>query len=355
MSNVMYFPVLKWKTGEQDALKELTPDSTKMIPVLELACDDDDDIPTPEVFFSTVAECYDGPFYFDTIQCDDDQRELLKSYIKYASDSNISAWPMLYLEDLSETLSKTQNKITRFALDIPVPEDFEAGSTQKVLTHLKDLTSSIKIDLFFDANLVLENSDARIILFAYKQLLLENNELLSNFNKVVICLSSFPKDLKGQPGETTRYIRYDILTFDYLLRHCPPEMKEILAYADYGVSKFTDTQLEPYMFPRILPKIKYTTYKDYIVYKGAKDRITRETTYSHIDMAKVLVQTPDYQQFGKDFCFGDSKIYEKAYVADIGPGNNRQWVTYCVNHHITVLLEQLSNPDDVLKQNGQNH
>ncbi len=356
MSNVVYFPILKWKAGERDALKELNSNPTKMIPVIELACDDDDDIPNPKDFFSSVAKCYNGPFYFDTIQCDDSQRELLKSYVKYAANIKTAAWPMLYSQDITTTLPLIQDKIARFALDVSVPEGFEAGSTTNSLTHIKGLTQKIKIDLFFDANLVLENSQARIVLFAYRQLLLENVDLLSEFNKLIICLSSFPKDLlKGQPGETVHYTRYDILTFEYLYKHCPQKLKSLLSYADYGVSKFTDTQLEPYMFPRILPKIKYTTYKDYVVYKGVKDRVTKETTYSHIDMAKVLIKTPEYQQFGKDFSFGDLKIFEKASISNIGPGNNRQWVTYCVNHHIAVLLEQLSNPDDVLMQNAQNH
>ena len=130
--------------------------------------------------------------------------------------------------------------------------------------------------------------------------------------------------------------------YRYLLRHFKGHsVYHKLSYADYGVTKFTDHELDfSKMKNGILPKIKYTTFDSYIVLKGKK------SVRTYTDMSKEIIESDYY--LGKDFSFGDLDIYKRG-TKQSGPGNNTQWVTINANHHISVVLEQLSNLDAFLR------
>lgn len=338
MQAYTYYPILKWKTGERKALKGIPTPDKRFIPVFQFV---DDEIPMPGDFFTAVKEHYIGPFYFDTWQSDNDERELLLQYTEYASAHSIEAWPLLYPDDLETVLESVSKYTSRFGVNIPVPED--AYSTEQLLKTLQP-KSRKSIDLFLDAGVVSTRQLANVIYFAYKNLLTMHEKELSEFNKIIVCLSSFPEVLDCESGGIATYNRYDIKIFSKLLKQFE-KASIAFSYSDYGVTKFTETNLDPRLLSRVLPKVKYTTIDSYVVYKGKKDWYTKQMIRSYIDIAKDLIKSSYY--FGKDFSAGDAAIYQKATQANAGPGNAVNWVEFNANHHIVVLIEQLSNLSDV--------
>lgn len=337
MRNISYFPILKWKKGEQCALKELSIGGSVIFPVIELV----DDI-APTFFFSTLKECFNGSVYIDTIRCDEN-RSLLYSLIDYATDNGIDARPVLYLDDVYEYYDELAIKSSNIAIKIPIPEDFDGESFDDIMEYINEHTYNCRVDLLLDAGEVISGKDASISFASYKTQLDKIDPNMNRIDKIVICLTSFPENLDVEAGGTVSFKRYDIRIFKKL-NDLYPEYN--LDYSDYGVTKFTESELD---FSRmkygILPKIKYTTSDQYIILKGEKDRVRGITVRSNIDMAKEIVGSSYYS--GKDFSYGDAAIYEKATVKNAKPGGSTQWVTYTANHHLSFVMKQLSSLGDI--------
>ncbi len=328
---VTYFPILKWKTGEQRALKELHV-KCPFIPVIQIT-----DAQEPSDFFSGLHTVYEGPIYFDTVLCGDDDLCILKNYTQFAHDNNIVAWPLVYINDLSAEIDEILAISKRAAISIEIPESFDGPTNKSIIDHVISLHK--EFDLFCDSGEVIDRTKANLIYASYKELLNNNAESIKNFKNIVICLTSFPEQLTVESGGVVRYNRFDFKMFMLLYNEFKESFPK-LSYSDYGVTKFTDPDLDFRKIKYILPKVKYTTDKEYIVHKGAKNRMQSGFSRSYIDISKEIFHSAYYM--GKDFSFGDSNIYEKACSSGAKPGNATNWVSYCANHHLTVVMEQLS-------------
>lgn len=332
--NINYYPILRWKKGEQEALKNLNDIQNNFYPIIEL----NDDC-SPVEFFSTLAICCNTPIYFDVSRLDDDANDYLYDFISYAQNQNIQAYPVLYISDISPNIFDfIQDNV---AIRIPIPVDFEGPSFEEILEILSPY-SDVNINLILDAGIVLDSRAANSAFDSYIKILSDNLDILSKYS-ITLCITSFPEQLDINAGEDRIYKRYDILIFEKILNKFKnTALINNIHYSDYGVTKFTETEID---FSKIryspLPKVKYTTPTQYIVKKGEKNRLHNVFTRSYIDISREIVNSPYY--FGENFSYGDNCIYKKATLPDATPGNSMQWVTYCTNHHLSVLMEQLSN------------
>ena len=327
---VEYFPILKWKKGEQIALSNLRVAENQMMPVIQII-----DNVEPSLFFQELKTCFSGPIYFDTTNCakEGDSKSILHELIYYAKENNISAYPILKYGDLEDC----HHKFEKCGIYVPVPDNFDGDSFENIINKLNSYASTIKIDLFLDAGLIKTQQESNLIFPIYKSNLGTLSKY-SNFNKLIICLTSFPDSLTALgSGETRDYERYDIEIFNKLREQDDLiSIKEKLHYADYGVTKYTESDIDfSKLSNRILPKVKYTVQDKYVVIKGSN----RPHQITYIDLAQKVVESNYY--YGKNFSYGDEEIYNKAQGTS-NIGNNTNWVTYCCNHHIAAVLEQLS-------------
>ena len=230
----------------------------------------------------------------------------------------------------------------KFAIKIPIPVDFEGLSFKEILNVLSSYQNK-EINLVLDAGEVIDSRSANIIFDLYDRYISDNIDDLYDFENITVCLTSFPERLDISAGEDMSFKRYDILIYKKIIeKFRDSKINGKIQYSDYGVTKSTETDLDfSKMRYGILPKVKYTTDKQYLVKKGQKDRRNNIFTRSFIDISKEIVNSPCF--YGEHFSYGDKCIYEKANAVDAKPGNSTQWVTYCANHHLTVLMEQLSN------------
>ena len=330
-----YYPILKWKAGEKNALAQLKHKSGCFTPIIELV------VPcVAETFFEELVPLYNEPIFLDLTHYPGSSEKLLEEFISYAVGNNQEFIPVISYENLS-LIPRLQD--TKIAIKLTVPEANNVMSNEALLAFLSQMYPNNQFIIILDGGLVLNQSTANSSYNSFKKLLSTPYLASASFDQVIVTLTSFPEQLNIPPaGENHYFERYDINIYRYLLRHFKENsVFHKLSYADYGVTKFTDSELDfSKMKNGILPKIKYTTFDSYIVLKGKK------SVRTYTDMSKEIIESDYY--FGKDFSFGDLDIYKRG-TKQSGPGNNTQWVTINANHHISVVLEQLSNLDAFLK------
>lgn len=342
MNEYVYVPILKWKKGEQEALKNLSEkQESRIIPLIEIT-----DYEEATAILNSLTNSFSKSVYIDTSIAAEDDREYLLSIVEEFKANDKSIFPILYFDDLQDIGDQVADLATRVGLKIPVPEDIEGPNYEDIFEVIKNLKSKndIIIDIILDLGVITEKKEAsravRDIKDVIKQFLLSN----SFCNYIIISLTSFPESISSIPaGGSASYPRYDITIFNKVLE--TPDFADIrskLIYSDYGVTKFTETELDFSLLQHgILPKVKYTTYDKYLVYKGQRDRYTRQLIKGYRELAKEIFDSPSY--FGESFSFGDLEIKERANgLNGKGPGNNTNWVTIAANHHIAVVIEQLS-------------
>lgn len=328
---VKYFPILKWKTGEAVALEHMNVTEQQMIPVVQIIDEDD-----PAEFFSSLISHYNHPVYIDTLNNpnEDNACSLLNSFIRYAQENNIPAYPIINYLDTQYISSN----VNRCAVYLPIPYDFDGPRPQQIVQNIAQQITGAEIDLFLNAGFIntqqAANNSFQFYMSTLQQIM--NSPIITRF---VICLTSFPENLSSiSSGQSLSCQRLDYNLFNNILIAIEQDnatMKSKLHYSDYGVTKYTDTDIDFRMMRNgILPKIKYTTDNQYIILKGSNN-----PRISYIDLAYDIVNSQYY--FGRAFCFGDEQIYQKSLRTN-GTGNNTNWVTYCCNHHLTAVLRQLS-------------
>ena len=84
----------------------------------------------------------------------------------------------------------------------------------------------------------------------------------------------------------------------------------------------------------VLPKIRYTANDRYIVWKGS-----RNPQINYHQLSIQVINSGYY--YGAQFSFGDQNI-DRVAQGNTGVGNNTNWVTYACNHHLAVVLQQIS-------------
>lgn len=341
-SNPIYVPILKWKRGEREALKHLSDSQKESItPIIELT-----DYVEPEMIIDELKDCFPYPIYLDTIIADEEDRNYLISIIEEGQKNSLEIYPVCYIDDFADLTSKLCEHTNKLSVKIPVPEDIDGLSYRDTFSMLNEFKKqhSILLDIVLDLDFVSEKNIANRQYRDTKEVI--NNYLSGNelCNLIIISITSFPENLSSIPaGSKIGYSRFDFKIYKKLLENFDAtDVTNRLIYSDYGVTKFTDSEID---FSKlrygVLPKIRYTLDDSYLVLKGEKESKTRKLTKSYVDLAREIIESDYY--YGENFSYGDMEIKERALgLNKKGPGSNTNWVTISANHHIAVVIEQLS-------------
>lgn len=341
-----YIPILKWKKGEKIALSKLYDEVKKSItPLIEITTDEED----AKDFLEDLSKYYKDPIYLDTEIVAVDDFDFLLSILQKAKEENIKIYPVINyvnISDIRQLFPYTQ----KIAIKINLDEDFEDDDDiyKNVFEKIKQISLSndkIKFDLLLNLGFLNNQKEATIQFKDVKNIINDYLKDENFYNKIIICSTSFPEDLsKLQAGQKVIKKRFDFHIYKKLISY----FKNISAnfiYSDYGVTKFTDTDIDfSKMKYGILPKLKYTCEDSYLICKGERNKNGTGLKTSYFELAEQLLNSNTY--FGQNFCFGDKDIYERYQKAikngNKKCGNSQNWVSISANHHISVVVQQLS-------------
>lgn len=341
-----YMPILKWKSGEKIALEKLSDKQKSFIcPILEVFEYED-----AATIVHDLTKFKDMPCYLDTSYVEEDI-SLLTSIIRESREKSIMIFPVLYYENFPSDANDISEFTDRLLVRVTVPEDIDGESYETIFKSVadwkkgKDLQVDVMLDLFF----IEDKNSANLKLSELKNVLNDHiikNESLSN---IIIASTCFPDSLATlAAGENMVVDRYEMKIYKKIFEDPRYSvLKNRLIYADYGVTRFTDTELD---FSRMkygpLPKVRYTIPDKYWILKGKRNTETRQVIRNYVTIAREIIESKNY--YGETFSFGDQEIKERALgINGKGPGNHTNWVTIAANHHIAVVVEELSTLLDI--------
>jgi len=156
---------------------------------------------------------------------------------------------------------------------------------------------------------------------------------LQAWRTFTLASAGFPADFPAGNEETVSCDRNDWKIWKGVIQSEPARQP---TYADYGVRGREIPSMDVPVQPN--PKFAYTDDERWIAVKKGKDG----RGYARfIDICQELVRTPAYA--GPGYSMGDEQIDAYVRDSDEGPGNGESWVLMSVNHHLTHVVNQLSN------------
>ncbi|MEN1968882.1 hypothetical protein WMZ97_12520 [Lentibacillus sp. N15] len=347
MTELKYYPILKWKMGEKIALERLSKNViNKIAPIIEVV--------ESEKKIDILREIRQingfDKIFLDTSYVEDDNSGYLENLMIEAGSKGLPIYPVLSYDEFkyrADNFIKSDELLVKIA----IPEDLDGDDYNTMFDSIKKWINKCDVNLsvLLDLGLIENRMDANRQ-YAELKRVLDKYIMELNINNIIISVTSFPDDLSDiSSGGENFYKRFDIKIFTRLMESKEfHALNEKICYSDYGVTKFTESEID---FSRlrygILPKARYTTKDDYWILKGKRDNYTKEWIMNHQTLAQTIFSSSYY--YGENFSFGDYDIMERALghkkdspEKTVGPGSNTNWVTIAVSHHIPVVVDELS-------------
>lgn len=321
-----YSPILKWKAGEKNALKNLSNNiKDSIIPIIEIV----DDKKNLE-----ISNWENRDFYL---------------YIyEYLYNNNLSTFGLIIDKFNSQHLipviinNNTDDIINYIIytiiynntniLAIRIKKE-DISNSRKIINRIHSLIKkfpNIKVDLILD---LLDISDDDLNNKNIDNLSDTINTLykIINFRKIIISSTSIPKSLKGyKKGLINEQNRYEKNLFDKLCKKT--NLK--LIFSDYCTKNPKNSS--PSSSGPIYFNIKYTTNDKYLI---VIDNTRRNCAPAAVKNLCGLISS-DTRYKGFAYSYGDEFIY-KTLLHKSNCGNPAKWVTNSINHHITLIVNTL--------------
>ncbi|MFD1992331.1 beta family protein [Paenibacillus nicotianae] len=349
-----YVPVLKWKQGEQRAV-EVLPHSIKerMSPLLELPpidWDYENECPkkTIDEHILRIGEtlsaswAIEAPLFMDLIYIDPNERlynsQHPVSYVmQEARNRNINLIPVTspdrdtaYQNEVRLAHQHDQNGIC-----IRLKEHDFSNLEHNITNLVSNLNVGFsEVDLIIDYEYSDPENQVRTLFFL--EGLLSNITLIQHFRSVILIGTSFPPDLSKIGSNSIDTIeRSEWLIWKSIIQ--TNDLYKTIQFGDYVISNPVPFDADP-RFINMSANIRYTATDKYIIFKGKSIRKTGASQYFRI--AAEVVRHLEY--YGASYSNGDNYINEVANQNE-GPGNATSWRKAGTNHHLTVVVNELSN------------
>jgi hypothetical protein len=344
-----YVPVLRWKGGEQRALKELfTQDRELITPLIELPARNTmperkaqrglefmlADLPA-----QIQRDWGTKPLFFDPASWSGEMRDRQRAstFERLFEEARAMGLRIIPVTGIGRAAAY-QAAIVRVvaATDSEVclrirPEDIERGSLEAALQQLigelqiRRQAAHLVVDLeFLDSE---EEDIGRLV---------SRIPEIGTWATFSVVGGSFPKDLTGmRPGQYTRPRR----EWQVWRRSRRQRLKRVPTFGDYAT---LNPVLSPYVRGmNISASIRYTSDDYWVIMRGEGLRNDDGPKYAQYPAnAELLTRRTEY--CGPDFSFGDR------YVAQIGlgkksTGSPTTWLQAAVNHHLTFVARQVAS------------
>lgn len=333
----VYFPVIRWKQGERDALRNLpTEIKMRIVPIIEFpyGCDCTDKKFTE--FTKTVGTDWGPyPFYIDlsTVDYADTSRHETHpafGLLKDLYDSDLFAMPIIRLDveqDLFDAFRLARTHMYFQHVGLRITRDADDSALQDAMDTLEKL--GIEPTL---ADLIIDLGDVSTGHLPSTQRILRDiaNQFGNSYRRRILVSGAIPQELDIERDSEDFLPRHDWQL--WLEIHQKHELSDIM-FGDYVTVPVNFVEIQ-YLGA---PKAKYTLENKWFVQKGHRPR-------GRDDQRQVQARKIIEKNFfrGEQYSFGDQRISDCA-SGRWGPGNATNWVTNDVNQHITYVVSQVSS------------
>lgn len=335
--NNFYVPLLRCKKGEQIALLRLSESVKNGIkPLLELPYSNSS---TKQPLPSLINSFWNGYPYFIQFSPEwyDNISENISDFLEESLPvllNNTKATPVINLSDIGFISNWKLLSNTGFACRI---RNNEFSNITDFLTSLFS-SSTIKrnqVDLILDLQHI--SSEYLFDKMCLLRTVCSEIESINEYRSVIIASTSFPDSVESLEREQVYHFERQEKHIHELALKLATEYDFNYMFADYGTSGIDDSIYVPGMSPNF--KIKYTTASDYIYIKGYQTKKGGLDIQNVRKCANTLINCNSFSN--QYFSWGDGTIYNIAIGHSISPGNLTNWISYSLNHHITLLQDLL--------------
>lgn len=359
-----YVPILKWKRAEQSALRDLTnARKSATMPLVEFVMPKPKGLPSGvdiEVYRNAAISALSdekidkfakeieniwgkNPIFIDlTYIYPEVEDKVSVRVIDAAHDAGLMITPVLNVSASPKLKNIILKKRNEYKLDIALRvssvdlDDIDILNKQ-LATYLAlpgsyiDQTSVV-IDLkdITDTDIYLHYAN-----------IAQNITQLRKWKNFILASGAFPVDLSSYKLEDDNEIaRYDWLNWS---KHIAENPERLPTFSDYGIRHPIYVESNLLLFPTA--SLKYTLSDTWKLIKGQKQK------YEQYLAAAYLITTDNAVFYGNNFSSGDAYIAEKAkhleaYQKDNsikGTGSTESWLNAGFNHHMSVVVDQVSN------------
>lgn len=351
-----YVPILKGKLGEFKALRELeTRIKDKITPLIEappipLNYDTGDPSKTVDEHldkFIPNIKAYWGsenPAFVDLNFIPDTQsrngKHPLDNIFQQARKFGLLLTPVtgIYRDEEYQMAVKEIVHVDRRGVCIRIlPADIENEELDTAITELMETlgVSRIETDLIIDLKEI--QKDQIGLLVRSVRDIIRNLSNPKEWRTLTLAATAFPQTMAGfEPNTVSLTNRTEWQLWTTLL-HNISKIPRMPTFGDYTVVHPELLEIDPRIM-QLGAKIKYTFDNDWIIVKGTS--IKTGGTEQNRDLCRNLTNLPEYSK--PEFSWGDKFIQDCA-NGSIGVGNQTNWVSVGVNHHITFVVTQLSS------------
>lgn len=334
---IKYYPILLSKAGEFDALRNLNDGVIDGIaPIIEVL----NDGVTKTVSFIDYWASMDGEIFFDFSYFQGLTTNNVDDIFNSAFDSFIQFHPVI--QDNSSAI--LFSKINSFIQVIPNFEVCLRFSSRTAAGNFDDISNQIRT-LQNKLNIV-DNQTSILIDLGY----IQNNQadaysnfvagILNNipnkqqFKRVIVSCGSFPTDLTDFSAQPAPHFINRSENGVWERINSEAQNRGIVKYSDYGIKN----PLYRVADFRGTCSIKYTTERNYIIFRGQKPQYHPSGNGQYSIFSSSLIRRVEY--CGQNYSWGDERIF---HYANVNPntshsGSGRTWVAVSLNHHLMLIL-----------------
>jgi len=372
----LYAPILKWKAAEKGALNYLTEaQKSNTVPLLEFVRplkltekEIKDGIKSPEdklinILSSSIPNDIalswgDGRLFFadfTLIFPEDLRMEFAKTFCNSATKIHLNFIPVANLSadsgDYCKHITNLSMEHSNFRVCLRIT-CYEIQRVDSVNQRLDTFIQSHdynkhKVSLLIDLK---ENVGFTTYDTAVKNIYSIND--LDAYEKVILAGGAFPEDMTPYKidAEINSETRHDWIGWS---THAKESSRSFPSYGDYTIR-------HPIYNESVLKHTPSTTIKYTVPDQWRFFTSRARSNVDYLTNAQSLRKLPDYLQYGANFSYGDRYIDEKGlYCAEHlilqqknpgvkipGAGRTEDWLRAGINHHIAVVVDQLSRLHD---------
>ncbi len=369
MNKLNYVPILKWKPAEMRALEHLRDEQKDLIrPVLEIVLPSakriKNDTRTPEEKHQSRVDKFINerlpeipsqiqksmtvrPIYMDfTWLYPTSVKDLaLASLIPNCKKLGLKVIPVINLDDTASYIQDVYEAIAihdlRLCIRINKIDMQDVATLNEKLNNVvqASVLSRRDIDLIVDTKFIEDDTVYELVLKNTQQI-----ARLDEWGELIFANGSYPTDLTDfKPQNDNHAPRHDWTRWKAYIELA--NFKRLPVFSDYTIRhpiyNEETTQLTPSC------SIKYTLDDNWYILKGLKYKFFYFIVYAY-------ALANDDVFYGKDYSYGDQFIVEKSELyakymerhnrgaKTSGSGTNEDWIMAGINHHVAVVLKQLS-------------